>query len=132
MSLRLAIGAALTSCCLTVACSKSTVEPVSVSGTLFADGKAVPEGSVTLIPAAGGPPDTLVVKDGKFEGRVSPGKKKVELRAFKMGKDTKMGDAVIPAGPENYLPAKYSSMSTLTAEADSTGLNPSKFEAKSN
>src|SRR5688500_8553045 len=95
--------------------SNQAPTPVPVQGTVYLDGKYMPEGDITFVGEAGRAPETLPIKDGKFEGPVAPGKVRVEIRANKMGKETKMGDTIIPASPENYLPAKYNSESTLTA-----------------
>lgn len=117
--------------CLT-GCSGSKDNPVSVNGTVDLDGKPLAEGTVTLIGESGTAPTKLDVKEGKFEGKVTPGKKRIEIRAFKIGKPTKMGTEVIEATPENYIPAAYNSDSKMTAEVGAGGgLNPSKFEVKS-
>ncbi len=76
-------------------------------------------------------PDKLDVIDGKFEGKASPGKKRVEIRAYKLGQETKMGEKVIPAQKENYLPASLNTQSKLTAEITASGVNPNKFDVAS-
>src|SRR5262245_53862157 len=98
--------------CLT-GCAESKAPMVAVSGTVELDGKPMPEGAVTLIAETGDVPQTLDVKEGKFEGKSSVGKKRVEIRAYRMGKETKMGDTVIPAAPENYLPPQYNADSKI-------------------
>src|SRR5262245_5977754 len=115
-------GVLATLCCFT-GCGTSA-KPVMVSGTVDLDGKPLEDGTITLTSDAGVTPDTLPVKGGKFEGEAKPGKKKVEIRAFKMGKPTKMGDQEIPATPENFLPDRFNTKSTLTAEVTATGINP--------
>jgi hypothetical protein len=113
-------------------CSGSKDKPVSVSGTVDLDGKPLPEGTVTLVGEGGTAPTKFDVKEGKFEGMASPGKKRVEIRAFKIGKPTKMATEVIEATPENYIPAAYNTESKMTAEGGAGGgLNPSKFDVKS-
>ncbi len=100
---------------------------VPVSGTVELNGKPLADGTITLVGDGGAVPETLDVKDGKFDGQAKPGKKRVEIRANRPGKATKMGDTVIPASPENFLPDKYNTASTLTAEVTATGLAPNKF-----
>jgi len=113
-------------------CSGPKDKPVSVSGTVDLDGKPLSEGTITLLGEGGTAPTKLDIKEGKFEGMATPGKKRVEIRAFRPGKATKMGTETIEAGPENYLPAAYNSESKMTAEVGAGGgLNPSKFEVKS-
>jgi hypothetical protein len=103
---------------------------VPVNGTVaFKDGKALPDGQVTLIGEAGGAPEVLTVKDGKFEGKATPGKKKVEIRAFKTGQMTNT-DGKTVEGQVNYLAARYNTQSKLTAEVSASGLSPSKFEVE--
>src|SRR3954447_18796867 len=75
-------------------------KPLGVSGTVMLDGKPLPDGSIALLGEAGGAPDTFTIKEGKFEGQAIPGKKRVEIRAFRPGKPTKMGDVTIEATPE--------------------------------
>lgn len=91
------------------------------------------EGSVMLVGIGeqSGAPATLTVTNGNFSGPVTPGKKRVEIRAFKKGEPTKMGDMVIEGSPTNYLPPRFNTESTLTAEVGADGLNPSKFDVKS-
>jgi len=112
-------------------CTQGRTEPLAVSGTVDLDGKPLAEGTVTLAGEGGGVPETFNVSSGRFEGKATPGKKRVEIRAFKLGKTTKMGDEVIEASPENYLPARFNSESKLTAEVTASGLNPSKFDVQS-
>jgi len=98
-----------------------------VSGLVYLDGMPLKEGSLILLGEGGLPPEMFAVKDGKFEGQAKPGKKRVEIRAFRPGKDTQMGDKIIPGSPENYLPERYNTSSTITAEVTAEGINPSKF-----
>jgi hypothetical protein len=126
----LLLGCVLSIPCLLVGC---TTKPVAVSGTVELDGQPLKDGKITLIGEGGVPPEgPFDIRDGKFEGQVTPGKKKVEIRAYKMGQPTKMADKVIEATPENYLPARYNSETKLTAEVSNGGMSPSKFEVKSN
>ncbi len=111
-------------------CSGSKAKPVPVSGTINLNGKALSEGSITLAGEGGAIPETFEVKDGKFAGEALPGKKRVEIRAYRPGKATKMGNEVIEATPENYLPSQYNTESNISAEVGASGLNPSTFEVK--
>jgi len=108
-------------------CSKAP-QAVAVSGTIDLDGKPLPEGSITLEGETGTAPDILSVKDGKFEGKATPGKKVVRITADKKGTPTKMGDKVIEATMENYLPPRFNSQSKIQAEVTPSGINPSNFK----
>jgi len=108
----------------------TAAKPIPVSGTVNLDGQPLAEGQVTLLGEKTAP-ETFTVKAGSFQGEAKPGKKRVEIRAFKLGKPTKMGDTEIEATPENYIPAKYNTESTLTAEVAAGGLNPNKFDVQS-
>jgi hypothetical protein len=114
---------------LLVGCTSSP-PPVAISGTVTVDGKPLPEGDIILT-GEGTAPETFQIKDGKFEGQAKIGKKRVEIHAMKKGEPTKMGDKVIEASPVNYLPARYNTESKITAEVTASGLNPNKFETKS-
>lgn len=112
--------------------SGSQARPVAISGTVNLDGKPMPQGDITLIGVEGGPPATLEVKNGTFSGEATPGKKRVEIRANKPGKATKMGDVIIEGSPENYLPERFNTESTMKAEVGPDGtLTPNKFAVES-
>jgi hypothetical protein len=112
----------------------SKPKTVTVSGTVNLDGKPLPEGEVTLVNAAGLPPDVLPVKDGKFSGPAKPGKVKVQIRVYKEGPPPpKDGTQPAPDSPPsivNTLPARFNDETTLNAEVTDGGLNPSKFEVQ--
>jgi hypothetical protein len=131
MARRYLSSCALLLLCALMGCSGSKDPAVPVSGTVNLDGKPLPEGSLSLIGEGGAPPDVFEVKDGKFEGSAKPGKVRVEIRANRLGKPTKMGDTVIEATPENYLPSMYNTDSKIKADVTAAGLNPSTFEVKS-
>jgi hypothetical protein len=101
-----------------------------VSGTVELDGKPLDDGSISLYGAEGTAPQTFEVKNGKFEGQATPGKKRVEISAFRPGKPAMMGDKEVEGtgGKENYLPSRYNTESKLTAEVTATAINPTKFE----
>src|ERR1700758_4058464 len=108
----LILGCILCTVCCLVGCS-SKPQPVAVTGTVELDGQPLDDGSITLFPDGGGAAEKFTVKNGKFEGQALPGKKKVEIHAFKQGEPTKMGDKIIPAPLVNYIPAKYNTESKI-------------------
>ena len=121
-------------CVSLVGCAgDGTVKTVSVSGTVELDGKPLEDGAVALFGEVGTTPNTLTVTHGKFEGPATPGNKTVQIRAFKLGEATKMGDTIIEAPKVNFLPSKYNTESKIKAEVGASGeIAPSKFEVKSN
>jgi hypothetical protein len=123
---------AFTAVVLAIGCeSKLTAPPTAeVSGTVTLDGKPLADGDVMFAnPAGGFPPDVLAVKNGAFKGMAKTGKAKVEIRAYRPA-TKKPTTAESVAGPENYLPARFNTASTLTAEITATGLNPATFEVQ--
>jgi hypothetical protein len=107
--------------------------PTVVSGTVLLDGKPVPKGSITF--AANGS-QTLEITDGKFEGKVTPGEKRVEVRAFQGKTEPPPGHQKgmpFEAEPKNILPARYTGFNTpLKATVSPSGeLTPNKFEVQS-
>jgi len=103
----------------------------TVSGTVNLDGQPLDDGAIALFGEGGTGADSLPVKNGKFEGPATTGKKRVEIRAFRLGQPTPMGDEVIPAAPENYLPARFNTESKITVEVTAGGINPNKFDVES-
>lgn len=103
-----------------------------VSGTVTLDGSPMAEGEVTFAEPAKGAYDSIKVIDGKFEGPVQPGKKRVEVRAYRPGKpNTEMYGPDAKAEPENYIPAKYNNESTMTAEIPESGASDLKYDVTS-
>lgn len=97
-----------------------------VSGTVTLNGQPIQEGSINFIPIDGnqGPGAGAVIQNGKYhiprESGVTPGKNRVELRAFKET-GRKVQD---PTGPPGTLafervlafPPEYNDRSTLTKD----------------
>jgi hypothetical protein len=104
----------------------------TVRGTVTVDGTPLPEGHVTLVNSLGHPPDTLPVKDGKFSGTAKQGQVKVQIRAYRPAPatTTPIPEESKPT-PVNYLPPRYNTDTTLSAEVSASGLNPSSFAVES-
>lgn len=101
-----------------------------VAGTVQLDGMPMPDGEIAFSVAGGGP-NIMAIKDGQFSGKTSAGEKHVEIRKYRAGKPVMMGDVANDPEPENYLPAKYNSESTLTATIASGGTKDLKFDVTS-
>jgi hypothetical protein len=117
---------------LLVGCSGSSAEkPVKVKGVVTLDQKPLAEGEI-IFRTAGAAPFLIPIKAGNFEGESLPGKKIVEIRAYKPGPPIAPMPGVPDApGQVNYLPARYNDESKLEAEVTPKGPNEFKFEVTS-
>jgi hypothetical protein len=103
-------------------------DTVEVSGFVTWNGAHVPHGDVVFssldphVPAAAGK-----ISDGTFAFRCKPGKKRAEIRSFRLsGKKTPQGR---PIG-EMYIPNRYNSESQLTVDVTLDGENKFEFALK--
>ncbi len=117
---------------LVAGCGHSKPKKVHVSGSVAMDGRPLTEGEIAFeVVGAGTPPELLPIVDGKFEGDITPGTKRVMVSAAKnMGAQggMSMGKALIL----NAVHPDYNVNSKLTAEVSDSGLSPSSIEVKSN
>jgi hypothetical protein len=109
----------------------------TVSGTVTLDGNPMPEGEI-LFAGPGEVPQVLDIKNGSFEGQVTVGTKRVEIRAYRQVQAVAAGGMYkgeeVPGGgssKENYLPARFNSESELTAEVTASGPNKFSFPVTS-
>jgi len=90
-----------------------------VKGTVKLGDGPLPTGKIAFDEGPTVPAVELAIKDGKYEGPVTLGKKTVRITAMKAGK-APAGMAGMPGyenGVEvNYLPAKYNTQSKETRE----------------
>lgn len=111
----------------------STKEPevAEVSGKVELDGKPMPSGKI-VFDQTGMPPDTLDVKDGKFEGKAKVGTAKVRISSYRQGKvpdmykDTPNKEQFL----ENIIPPAFNSESKLTAPIKSGKNSDLAFSVK--
>jgi hypothetical protein len=117
---------------LLIGCAPRDEPFAPVSGKVTLDEKPLAEGKISFV-TPGQPPEVLDVRDGTFKGRVKPGKKRVEIRAYRSAKARpKPGPGVSDAAVmENYLPPAYNTDSTLEADVAPTGPNEFSFSVKS-
>lgn len=127
------LGLAFGVCLLLTGCpdDKKGAKTAQVSGTVNLDGKPLAEGDITFAGDPGTAPDTLKVTNGAFQGAVKLGKKKVEVRAYKKEKPPPTATGGVQEVLVNYIPAKYNTETTLTAEVTDGGVNPSTFDVQS-
>lgn len=95
---------------------------VAISGAVAYEGKPVSHGAIRFLSVDGaGPTAATVIADGKYAVNTLPGKKRVEIEAFRViGQRHRSND---PRSPlidihEQVLPEKYNAYSTLTAEIE--------------
>ncbi|MBA4066878.1 MAG: hypothetical protein C0501_24860 [Isosphaera sp.] len=105
--------------------------PVPVRGTVTLDTAPLADGQVSFI-TPGQVPETLAVRAGAFEGSVRPGTRRVEVavyRPYRIPADApKELHGLMAGGKENYLPDRYHTKSTLTAEVRPDGPNEFRFD----
>jgi hypothetical protein len=97
-----------------------------VTGEVTWQGQPVAEGSVVFTPVDKGVTDAGKIVAGKFEARVTAGKKKVEITATR--KTGPVDPSMGMARRESYIPAKYNRQTTLEKEVTSAGENHFKFD----
>jgi hypothetical protein len=113
-----------------VGCGGGGKAAYPVSGTVTFDGQAVEEGDILFVPV----PLSSAVEGGKIEGgtfkfQATAGKKRVEIRASRP--DPKLKNPMGKPTPVDYIPAKFNSESTLSADVEAKGTNEFKFDLKS-
>lgn len=109
--------------------AKGTV--AKVKGTASFDGKPIEDGMVYLKSADKGTMSSLPIKNGAFEGDAEIGTLRVELAAYRLEKpQTDMVGYDPEPSKVNYLPAKYHSESTTTAEVKADGSTVLTYDLK--
>ena len=104
-------------------CQRSSLDKLVVSGEVTYAGEPIPNGQIRFVPIDGtrGPISGGVIKDGKYsatgKGGVPVGRHRVEIYGYRPVGKKKAG---LSEGPESeqYIPAKYSGGSSLTAEVN--------------
>lgn len=115
-------------------CGRSGPPPrkmASVSGTVMLDGKPLPDGFVTFVSPTEGHFEAFEVKEGAFAGKAGLGSRRVEIiatRDVQPVATTRGPERPPQPTQENYLPAKYSTASTLSADVTESGPNVFMFE----
>lgn len=102
---------------------------VKVEGTVTFDGEPLSEGSIVFDPTDGkGGSSAGGIQNGTFTFDSQLGQKKVLISA---SRDTGKKDQYDEPITESYIPAKYNSQTTLTADVKADGENKFSFELKS-
>ncbi|EAQ76918.1 hypothetical protein DSM3645_11646 [Blastopirellula marina DSM 3645] len=113
-----------------IGCTPTNSEPsrVEVSGVVTIDGQPLPTGLIHFKTVSEGAIDSMEIVEGKFAGQAEPGKRRVEITAYRAASG---GTPGMGGGEVNYVPAKYNAESKLTADVSSEGLNEFRFEVTS-
>jgi hypothetical protein len=118
------------SCLATQGCGDGGPKTYAVSGTVSLDGRPLPEGDIYFYPLDPNiSADAGKINAGQFAFRTKAGKKRVEIRASRVipGKQTPMGGPV----RAEFLPPRYNSQTTLTAEVLAKDANRFEFRLES-
>lgn len=124
------------SCLMAIGCGGpggDAPELFPVTGTVTFDGKPISEGSILFRADGGtGAGYAAEIKDGNYEIETVPGEMKVEITASRIVPG-KFGEAASPDEEppplsEMYIPEKYNTKSTLTAEVKADGENTIPFK----
>ena len=91
-----------------------------VSGAVTYDGQPVEQGQISFIPASdGAAPDAGTIEDGKYTVSVTPGEKRVEIRASRPLPVERQTQPDMGLLYEDYIPAAYNADSKLMADVAS-------------
>jgi hypothetical protein len=127
---RMSLWLSLILCPVLFGCGPKGPVMVPVTGTVTLDGSPMPDGVVYFKTIIEGSVDELPVKDGKFNGMVEVGDRRVEICRYGLGPPIKMGGGEIPNRIET-LPARYNYESELKASVKEEGSHDFKFEVTS-
>jgi len=110
-------------------CGPSEPKTYPVSGTVTWNGEPLPDGDIVFIDEAQEHlQDHGKIKNGKYEGRVKAGKKKVQILATK---ESGKFDPAMGAVPRiQYIPLRYNGETTLKTEIKTEGENTFSFPLK--
>lgn len=103
---------------------RSDIDKLVVSGEVVYAGEPIPNGQIRFVPIDGtrGPISGGVIKDGKYtatgKGGVPVGRHRVEIYGYRPVKSAKSGKMSEGPDSEQYIPAKYSGGSSLTADVN--------------
>lgn len=114
----------------TLGCTAQRAEPTRfpVSGTVTLDGKPLAKGLIYFKTVSEGSLDALDIVDGKFQGEAEAGERRVEITALRPSPG---GTPGMDAGEENFIPAKFNTNSTLTANVSKEQANEFDFAVTS-
>ncbi|MCA9005379.1 MAG: hypothetical protein KDA70_08890 [Planctomycetaceae bacterium] len=108
-------------------------ETFVVTGEVSFSGKPVEEGQIVFIPTSGNAQrQAATIKNGQYSSECTPGKKNVEITAYRFDESKQEPDPAepgktIPARVQ-YVPEQFNRKTTLTADVTSDGENHFDFK----
>lgn len=107
-------------------CGPAAVPTVEVSGLINFEDRPVQRGTVSFVPAdGGGAPALLPIVDGRYAGRVTGGRKRIEIRglrpATKPQPSTGGPGADEAEAVESFIPSQFNDQSGLSREVTPPG-----------
>ncbi len=117
----------LAMCVILAGCQRQrTFAPTyAVRGSVTLDKKPLAEGKIAFISPESGDLQDLSIKDGKYQGQVRAGTRRVEIRAYRPRQGPKKP---LEPPPHNYLPERYNAETTLSANVSAEGPNTFDFD----
>jgi hypothetical protein len=120
----LAIGVMLAGCQ-----RQRTFAPTyAVRGSVTLDDKPLAEGAIAFISPESGDLQAVPIKDGHYEGQARAGARRVEIRAYRPRPGPKKP---LEPPPHNYIPSRYNSETTFSADVTAEGPNVFDFDLRS-
>lgn len=103
-----------------------------VSGTVQLDSKPLASGEINFVPTGGGPPEVLKIVNGKYQGEVGLGTRRVALYSYVDVKPApNAGPGADAPSQKNTLPERYGRDSKEEREVTARGPNTFNFELTS-
>jgi hypothetical protein len=99
-----------------------------VHGSVTLDNKPLADGKIAFLSPETGDQQNLTIKDRKYEGPVRPGKRRVEIRAYQPRKEPRKP---LDPPPHNFIPNRYNSETTLSADVSPDSPNAFDFDLRS-
>ncbi|WP_417381023.1 hypothetical protein [Gimesia sp.] len=108
-------------------------ETFTVTGEVSFSGKPVEEGQIVFLPTTGNTQrQAAIIKNGQYSSECTPGKKNVEITAYRFDESKQEPDPAEPGktvpARVQYLPNKYNQKTTLVAEVAKQGENHIDFK----
>jgi hypothetical protein len=117
-------------CVMLAGCQRQrTFAPTyAVRGSVTLDKEPLAEGVIAFISPESGDLQAVPIKGGTYEGQARAGARRVEIRAYRPRQGPKKP---LEPPPKNYLPKRYNSETTLSADVTAEGPNVFDFDLRS-
>ena len=127
------MGFVLISACFGCGATNDGPEKYTVTGVVQFEGIPVQEGQIIFRPTGGsGHSSAGSIEDGKFSFESTVGSKQVEITAYESDDSGKTTSGPVPEVKSTakvaFIPAKYNTKTTLSAEVEVDGENKFDFD----